>query len=321
LSGVALRLALLGARDPLGEAVIAQIEERDIVLGELIPLAHDDTDDLVGYAGEEIALEPVDGFDWGRADVLIVAGRGTVLRRHVEMAANRGLGVIGLEADADVVEGRVERVADGLAVAAARVLAVIKRQAGLVAVDVFAALPVSMAGKDAVEELARQTQAVFAMEDAEAEVFPVRVAFNLIPQVGAPSPEGDTSLERRCVQDVRDRLAMPELPVMVTASWVPTFYGAALSVHGATIEPMTRAGLRAALANVEGLTLMDESIPGGAPTPYTEAQENESVFVGRVRVDATIGRHFAVWLVCDPARLEAAQIVDRLENMIEKKAK
>ncbi len=316
-----LRIALLGARDPLGEAVIAQIEARDIALGELIPLALDATDDLVAYAGEEIELETADAFDWGRADILVAAGRGASTRRYVEMAANRGLDVICLDADTDVVAGRVERVGDGLALVTARVVDVIERKAELASVDVFAALPVSMAGKDGVEELARQTQAVFAMEDAEAEAFPVRIAFNLIPQVGTPTPDGATSLEQRCAQDVRANLDLPDLPVMVTACWVPTFYGTALSVHGATTQAMTRGSLCTWLANLDGVTVMDEAVTGGAPTPFTEAQEDESVFVGRVRVDATTGTRFGVWLVCDATRLEAAQIVDRLENLIEKKTK
>lgn len=315
------RLALLGAQDPLGEAVIALLEDRELELAGLIPLAFDESEDLVAYTGGDVMLESAEGFDWSRADVLVAAARGPAARRHVEAAARRGLPVICLEADADVVGDAVQRVGSGLATAAARALGAIARHAGLASMDVFAALPVSMAGRSGVEELARQTQAVFAMEDTDSETFPVRIAFNLIPQVGLPLDDGSNDLERHAVDDLRAALGLPQLPVLLTAIWVPTFYGCALTIHGVTREDMTRSQLRAWLESVEDLILMDEAVTGGAPTPATESQDSETVFVGRLRVDQVDARHFALWLVCDANRLEAAQIVGALENMIEKKAK
>jgi aspartate-semialdehyde dehydrogenase len=313
-----LRVALLGARDPLGEAVLALLEEREFELAAFIPLSLDDSEEMVAYAGDDMAIELADGFDWSRADVLIAAGRGPAVCRQSVAAIERGLSVIGLDTG---VDGTLSARADnGLAVAATRALGAIARHAGLLTVDVFAALPVSLAGKAGVEELARQTQAVFAMEEADAEAFPVRMAFNLIPQAGQPLETGDIDIERDCAGDMRARLGMPDLPVMVTASWVPTFYGCALSVHGKTESQVTRADLIGWLSAVDDLTVMDEPIPGGAPTPFTESQEDETVFVGRIRADEHSGRHFGLWLVCDAIRLEAAQIVDWLENMIEKKA-
>jgi len=321
LIGVRPRLALLGAQDPLGEAVIALLEERELELAELIPLALDDSEDVISYAGDDLMPESAEGFDWSRADVLVVAARGPAARRQAEAAARLGLPVICLEAEPGLGADTLHRVDSGLAVAAARALGAVARHAGLASVDIFAALPVSMAGKSGVEELARQTQSVFAMEDVDSETFPVRIAFNLIPQVGLPLEDGANELERCAIADLRAALGMPGLPLLLTASWVPTFYGCALTIHGMTRQDMTRSQLRTCLEGVDDLILMDETVTGGAPTPATESQESETVFAGRLRVDQADGRHFALWLVCDANRLEAAQIVDRIENMIEKKAK
>ncbi len=121
--------------------------------------------------------------------------------------------------------------------------------------------------------------------------------------------------------DIRLRLGLPDLPVMVTATWAPMFYGAALAIHGSTGRDCSRADLRAWLSEKAGVTVMDEALLGGVPTPYTEAQENEGVFVGRLRTESAGGRRFALWLVCDAIRLEAAQIVNQIENLIEKNTK
>lgn len=315
-----LRIAILGAQDPLGEAVMALLAERDIEVDELIPLSLDECDDLVEFAGNEMAVSVAEGFDWRAVDVMVAATHHPAARRHIESAANQGCVSIGLLTGLDAHAEVVVRVPSGLALAAARVLKPIARQAGLQSVDVFASLPVSLAGKSGVEELAAQTQAVFNLTEADPEVFPVRIAFNMIPQVGKPMDNGDIDSEALSAADLRSRLGLPELPVMVTATWAPMFYGAALAIHGTTARDCCRADLRAWLSEAPGVTVMDEALLGGVPTPYTEAQEDDGVFVGRLRTESAGGRRFALWMVCDAIRLEAAQIVDQIENLIEKKA-
>ncbi|MBK6741877.1 MAG: hypothetical protein IPG66_02450 [Hydrogenophilales bacterium] len=316
-----VRIAILGAQDPLGEAVMALLTERDIAVDELIPLSLEETDDVVEFAGNELAIGKVEGFDWRAVDALIAATHDAAARRHIESAANQGCPVVCLLNDLDARADGVVRVASGLALAAAQVLKPIARKAGLQSVDVFAALPVSLAGKPGVEELAVQTRSVFNLDVAETEIFPVRIAFNMIPQVGKPLANGDIDSEALSAADLRERLGMPQLPVMVTATWAPMFYGAALAIHGTTERDCGRSDLRDWLSQASGVIVMDEALLGGVPTPYTEAQENEDVFVGRLRTEAVAGRRFALWMVCDVIRLEAARMVDQIENLIEKKAK
>jgi aspartate-semialdehyde dehydrogenase len=315
-----LRIAILGAQDPLGEAVMALLAERDVDVGELIPLSLDECDAAVEFAGNELAIAPAENFDWRAADVMVAATHHPAARRYIESAANQGCAAICLLSGLDAHAGGVIRVPSGLALAAATALKPIVRQAGLQSVDVFASLPVSLAGKSGVEELAAQTQAVFNLTEADPEVFPVRIAFNMIPQVGKPMDNGDIDSEALSAADLCAHLGLPELQVMVTATWAPMFYGAALAIHGTTAQDCSRAELRDWLSQAAGVTVMDEALLGGAPTPFTEAQENESVFVGRLRTESAGGRRFALWLVCDAIRLEAARIVDQIENLIEKKA-
>jgi aspartate-semialdehyde dehydrogenase len=62
---------------------------------------------------------------------------------------------------------------------------------------------------------------------------------------------------------------------------------------------------------------METDLPAGMPTPATDAAESDDVFIGRIQAKATES-HLKLWLVFDPLRLEAAQIVAVVENWIDK---
>ncbi|MDD3528483.1 MAG: Asd/ArgC dimerization domain-containing protein, partial [Gallionellaceae bacterium] len=310
-----LNIALLGADDPLGEAVLRLLSERDIELGELFPLSMAESDGCVTLRGEELPLLEVAGFDWTRADVLLNATRAPAAGRIESSAALAGCRVIGLgQGDAP---GRIA-VEGGLAVALQRVLAPLRQEAGLAALAVTAMLPVAAAGEAGVAELAGQTRALFAMESIEPEAFPLQIAFNLIPQVGAIGMDSASSLERDTAAELRTLLDSSGLPVSLTAIWAPLFYGAALTVHASTAAAVDLAALRARLADLPGVTCMDTGLPGGVATPATDAQDSEAVFVGRLRAGADPQHDVSMWLVLDLMRLEAARLVDRLENLFER---
>lgn len=318
---MALRLALLGAQEPLGEAVASALEESGLDIAVLAPLACEDSDAMLSFAGEDLPVVEAADFDWTGVDVLIAVEAHGDAARHVAAAQAAGCAVLQGGLPGAAAPAGATRIPSGLTLAATQALAPLRGDFGLESLDLMACLPVSLAGRAGVEELARQTGDVFAMREPETEVYPVRMAFNLIPQVGAPLPDGGTRFETACADDLRAELAAGDLPIMVTATWAPLFHGVAVGVHGRCARPLDLAALRACCAGNPRVTVMDEAVPGGAPTPCTDAQESDGVFVGRLRVDARDSHRFALWLVCDAARLEAARIVALLENMIEKSPK
>ena len=52
--------------------------------------------------------------------------------------------------------------------------------------------------------------------------------------------------------------------------------------------------------------MLDERIPGGYPTPVTDAANEDAVFVGRVREDLSHPRGINLWIVADNVRKGAA---------------
>jgi len=294
------------------------LEERGIEVGALYPLALADTDRTVDFGGDTLPVMCVDGFDWRQADILLAATRDTAARRHLESAVNQGCKTLTFLSGLDLAGEPPIRAESGISEALAKVLRPIADRAGLASVDVFASLPASLHGQAALDELVHQTRGLFAMEEVEPEIFPLRIAFNLIPQVGQVEEQGGTSLETAWQDGVQRLLDNPDLPVHITAAWVPTLYGVSLAIHGRTHHPLQRDELIGLLTKRDGVTVMDEAVPGGVPTPSTDAQDSEDVFVGRLRCWNDPNGSFAMWAVCDVLRLEAAKIMDLTENLIEK---
>ena len=54
------------------------------------------------------------------------------------------------------------------------------------------------------------------------------------------------------------------------------------------------------------MTVLDDPRDGGYPTPATDAEGHDSVYVGRIRDDLTHPRGLDMWVVSDNVRKGAA---------------
>lgn len=293
-------LAVLGADDPLGEAVLKLLEEREIPVGQLQALTLHEPGASVGFMGEDWPCLPADEFDFSHAQALLIASRAPAALRLREAAARQcpAMPILGPDG-----------VAPAPAVAVSRVLRCVTALAHPVAVEAFVVLPVATAGKAGVDELADQSRRLFNLESPEPEVFPLQVAFNLMPFADAGrNQDYETQLAEAARRLCRD------VPVGFSVILAPLFFGAAISLHVLTEKAVDMPALRHALAHQEGITLMETDLPGGMPTPATDAAESDDVFVGQIKPE---GNRLRFWLVLDPMRLEAAQMVTVVENWID----
>ena len=295
-------LALLGADDPLGGAVLQLLGEREIAVGRLFPLTLRDPEASVVFRGQDWPCEPAEGFDFSQAQALLVTSRGTAaLRLSRDIRARHPT----------LPMMTLDDIHPAPAVAVSRVLKTLAALCGgVVTADAFVALPTALAGQDGVEELANQSRGLFNMESPEPEVFPLQIAFNLVPH-GAM---GDVpSYEGRLAETTAKLAARAAFSVV----WAPLFFGAAAALHTRTEQALDVQALRDALGHRDGITLMEAELPAGTPTPATDAQGSEAVFVSRLRVEGVLAR---LWLVFDPIQMEAAQLVAAVENWIDKPA-
>jgi aspartate-semialdehyde dehydrogenase len=183
---------------------------------------------------------------------------------------------------------------------------------------------VSGAGKDAMDELFRQTRAVLVTDPIVAEYFPKQIAYNVIPQIDDYLDSGITKEEWKMMVETQ-KILDPDIQVTATCVRVPVFIG-----HGesATVEferPITADRARGLLRGAPGVLVVDKREDGGYVTPVECAGE-DAVFVSRIRKDPSVEHGLSMWIVSDNLRkgaaLNAVQIAESLvaRNLLKSKA-
>jgi aspartate-semialdehyde dehydrogenase len=175
---------------------------------------------------------------------------------------------------------------------------------------------VSGAGKDAMDELDRQTKAIYTLQDVETKKFPKRIAFNLIPKIDDFMEDGFTKEEWKMMAETK-KILDRKIKLVATCVRVPVFVGHSEAVNIEFEEPITADEARAILRNAPGCLVIDSREPGGYVTPY-ECVGEDATYISRVREDPTVDNGLVLWCVSDNLRKGAAlntiQIAECLIN-------
>ncbi len=316
----ALDIAVVGATGTVGESLVQILEEVAFPVSTLHLLASmESAGSSVMFAGKKLKVREVDSFDFAQAQLVFFAASPAVSRSFAPKAIAAGCAVIDLSGALDgatalVPEANGERIAElarpalitspsAGAVALAVALAPLKELLDIERVQVNACLAVSEQGREAVSELARQTAELLNARPLEPRFFDRQVAFNLLPQVGAPDEQGHTAVERRLVGELRQVLDLPQLKISVTCIQVPVFFGDSFSVAVQSRNPVDLVAVNAALEAADGIELVEA---GDYPTPVGDAVGQDVVYVGRVRHGVDEDQQLNLWLTTDNVRKGAA---------------
>ena len=175
---------------------------------------------------------------------------------------------------------------------------------------------VSGTGRGAIAELREQTPIVLSgREDPPRSVYPHRIAFNVIPQIGSFSELDYTSEEWKARRETRKIFHDDSIRIAATTVRVPVFNAHSESIYIETEEPVPLDDVRRVLREAPGVALLDD--PGAAvyPMPIHAAGRDET-FVGRIRRDPDVENGLHLWVVADNLRkgaaLNAVQIAELL---------
>ena len=97
---------------------------------------------------------------------------------------------------------------------------------------------VSGAGKDAMDELFRQTRAVFVADPIELGKFTKQIAFNVIPHIDVFMDDGYTKEEWKMMVETQ-KILDPDIQVNATCVRVPVFIGHSEAVNIEFEKPIT----------------------------------------------------------------------------------
>ncbi|MFC7301578.1 aspartate-semialdehyde dehydrogenase [Cognatiluteimonas weifangensis] len=319
------KVAVVGATGAVGEAMLAILAERAFPVGELVALASErSAGGEVAFGHRKVPVRELATFDPAGVEIALFSAGAAVSKAYAPRFAAAGAVVIdnssAFRHDDDVPlvvsEVNPEQVGNRprgiianpncstmqLLVA----LAPIHRAVGIARLNIATYQAVSGTGRRALEELGRQTAGLLNFQPAEPEVYPVQIAFNVIPHGGDFTDNGYTTEEMKLVRETRKILGDDAIGVNATVVRVPVFYGHSEAVNVETRAKLSAADARALLQAAPGVQVVDEPVGGGYPTPVTHASGTDPVYVGRIRDDLSHPRALNLWIVSDNLRKGAA---------------
>ncbi len=319
-------VAVVGATGAVGEVMISILEERDFPVRNLYPLASSrSVGKEVNFKGRRLPVTNLDEFDFSRTPIGLFSAGATVSKVYAPRAASSGCVVVDntsqFRYDDDIplvvpevnpqdISGYTRHgiIANPNCSTIQMVVALkpIYDAVGIERVNVATYQAVSGTGKEAIDELVVQTNALLNDRPAVASVYPKQIAFNALPHIDVFLENGYTKEEMKMVWETRKILGDDAIQVNPTAVRVPVFFGHSEAVHLETHRKISVDQARRLLAEMPGVVLMDEPVPGGYPTAVTESAGADPVFVGRIREDISHPRGLDMWVVSDNVRKGAA---------------
>ena len=318
------RVAVLGATGLVGQQMIEILQQRKFPVSQLFPLASArSAGATVKFGGEDIEVLNAEEFDWSEADIGFFSAGGSISREFAPKAAEAGCVVIDntsefrYEADIPLVVPEV----NGYALADFRnrniianpncstiqmlvALKPLHDAVGIERINVATYQSVSGAGKEAMEELAKQTAELLNGKEPTVANFSRQIAFNCIPQIDVFMDNDYTKEEMKMVWETQKILNDPTIRVNPTAVRVPVFFGHAEAIHIETRQPITAEHAKQLLQDAPGITLLETREE--FPTQVGNAAGHDEVFVGRIREDISHSQGLNLWVVADNIRKGAA---------------
>ncbi|MEN9756940.1 MAG: hypothetical protein RLZZ384_1052 [Pseudomonadota bacterium] len=319
-------IAVVGATGAVGETMLSILEERNFPVGEVYALASaNSVGKRVPFKGGTLKVEDLATFDFSKVQIGLFSPGASVSEIYAPIAAAAGCVVIDntsqFRYDDDIplvvpevnpqaiAQYKTRGIIANPNCSTIQMLVALKPiydAVGITRINVATYQAVSGTGKEAIEELGRQTSNIFNLQPIEASVYPKQIAFNVLPQIDVFMDNGYTKEEMKMVWETQKIMGDSTILVNATAVRVPVFYGHSEAVHIETRDKISASEVRALLEKADGVTVVDERVNGGYPTAVTHSAGHDATFVGRIREDISHPRGIDLWVVSDNIRKGAA---------------
>ena len=329
------KVAVVGATGAVGETMLALLAERKFPVSKLVALASErSAGGEVAFGNNEVIVHDLATFDPAGIDIALFSAGSEVSKQYAPKFAAAGAVVIDnssafrrdddvplvvAEVNPEALRNRPRGIIANPNCSTMQMLVAlgpIHRAVGIERINVATYQSVSGTGRRALEELGRQTAGLLNFHSVEPEVYPVQIAFNVIPHGGDFLDNGYTSEEMKLVWETRKILGDESIGVNATVVRVPVFYGHSEAVAIETRDKLTAADARELLRKAPGIEVVDEPVAGGYPTPVTHASGTDPVYVGRIREDLSHPRGLNLWIVADNIRKGAALNAIQIAELI-----
>jgi aspartate-semialdehyde dehydrogenase len=332
---MAYKIAVVGATGNVGREMLNVLVQRQFPIAEVVALASTRSIGTeVSFGDGILKVKALDYFDFKGTDIVLMSAGGTIAREWAPKIAAQGATVIDNssawrmdrqvplvvpEVNADALNNIPKGIIANPNCSTAQLVVALKPLHDLFTVKrvvVSTYQSVSGAGKEAMDELFRQTRAVFVADPVQVSEFTKQIALNVIPHIDVFLDSGFTKEEWKMVVETQ-KILDPDIQVTATCVRVPVFVGHSEAVNIEFERPVTAEKARAALRAAPGILVVDKREDGGYVTPI-ECVGEDATFVSRIRKDPTVENGLNLWIVADNLRkgaaLNAVQIAESLIN-------
>ena len=321
-------VAVVGATGAVGEELFRVMEEYNIPVKKMVPLASArSVGKTIEFKGEAIKVKELTDEVFAKEEIEIAffSAGGSISARFADSAVKAGAVVIDntsyfrMVDDVPLVVPEVNPedirkwkktgiIANPNCSTIQMVLALkplhdlfkIKR------VDVSTYQATSGAGKKGMEELVNQMKAFFEfkLDKEEPKAFTHQIALNVIPHIDKFLDTGYTKEEMKMVNET-NKIMHTDIAVSATCVRVPVLrsHSEAVTIHCENEVNVEEA--REALANFEDVVVIDNPEKNEYPMPIISTDTDET-YVGRIRVDNYDKKILHFWVVADQVRVGAA---------------
>ncbi|GHF98615.1 aspartate-semialdehyde dehydrogenase [Thalassotalea marina] len=317
-------VCVLGATGLVGKTIMEILEQRDFPVNKLYPLASArSAGEIIEFNGESIEVIDADTFDFSLAQIGFFSAGGSTSAKFAPIAGEAGCIVIDntsefrYEDDIPLVvpevnphalaEYRNRNIIANPNCSTIQMMVALKPihdAVGIERINVCTYQSVSGAGKEAMDELAKQCADLLSGKPIETKNFSRQIAFNVIPQIDVFQDNGYTKEEMKMVWETKKILGDDNIRVNPTAVRVPVFFGHAEAIHIETRDQISAEEVKELLKQAEGVVVCEKD--EDFPTQIGEASGVDATFVGRIREDISHPNGINLWVVADNVRKGAA---------------
>lgn len=314
-----MKLAIYGYDTDIGKLVIETIEEQALSLGEVFPLSPLTGEyDAVQIKGQNFFVQPVEEFDFSKADVALFLTTQDESQHWINAAREKGCIVIddshlfnGDDKTVTIVpeinpfdikkaiENRLVIPALAPSVQLCLALSVLHDEYGIARATVTSMESVSEFGRLGTETLAHESTLLLNGMAAEHQGFPAQLAFNLHTRMGLLEDNGYSDHENAISNEVSRILGRFERGFDITCIQVPVFYGHTMVVNVDLEDKATLEEVKQAFDASEYVTVASED---DVLSPVADIINERTVMLTRLKQDKPGSKSYSFVIMMDNTR-------------------
>ena len=316
-------IAVLGATGAVGQEMLNILDEYDIPVNELRPLASArSAGSTVKFKGQDVVIREAKDDAFEGMDFVLGAVEKDQSKQFAPAIVKSGAVYIdnssAFRMDPEVplvvpeINGEDAKANKGIianpncsTIITAMAIGGIAKLSPIQTMVACTYQAVSGAGQNGLIELENQMKALAEGKPIERKVFPHQIALNVIPFIGSLTPNDYTDEEMKMQNEGRKILHLPELKVTCACVRVPVMRSHSIAVTLRTERKISVAEANEAIRSFPGCRLIEDFEGRSYPTPL-DTSGQDLVWVGRVREDLTDDNGLTLWCCGDQIRKGAA---------------